>query len=94
MIPYKAPPIRLDEIPKKENTKPELVCEERDVLWEKLMQPIAINNNRNINNKNRSRIPCLTKVVLYHKRTLQRQFTSSVLNTFKVSHKKNKTIEG
>ena len=80
MIPYKAPPIRLDEIPKKENTKPELVCEERDVLWEKVMQPIAINNNRNINNKNRSRIPCFTK--------LQRQFTSSVLNTFKVSHNK------
>jgi len=31
-MPYKAPPIRLDEIPKKENTKPELVCEEKDVL--------------------------------------------------------------
>lgn len=29
MMPYKAPPIRLDEIPKKENTKPELVCKEK-----------------------------------------------------------------
>jgi len=32
MIPYKAPPIRLFEIPKRENTKPELVCEENDAL--------------------------------------------------------------
>jgi len=64
-MPYKAPPIRLDEIPKKENTKPELVCEEKDVLWENLTQTIAI-NNKNINIKNRSRIPYFAKVMLYY----------------------------
>ena len=83
MMPYKAPPIRLDEIPIKENTKPELVCEEKDVLWENLMQPIAIDNNCNINNRNRSSIPYFTEVsVLYYNRRLQRQFILSALNTF------------
>ena len=39
IMPYKAPPIRLDEIPKKENTKPELACKEKDILWEHLRWP-------------------------------------------------------
>lgn len=37
MILYKVFLIRFDEIFKKENIKLELVCEERDVFWEKLM---------------------------------------------------------
>ena len=42
IMPYKAPPIRLDEIPKKENTKPELACKENDILWEHLKWPNTV----------------------------------------------------
>ena len=41
-MPYKAPPIRLDETPKKENTKPELACKEKDILLEHLRWPNTV----------------------------------------------------